>query len=77
MLSPRLLMHLTYDEDLDENSEPSSDALPVTVGGTGRAVDGVSVSGSSVILTLGSAVTSEDTVTVSHDPNEIHELAEL
>ena len=42
---------LTYDEDLDENSEPSSDAFSVTVGGTGRAVDGVSVSGSSVILT--------------------------
>ena len=47
---------LTYDEALDENSEPSSDAFSVTVGGTGRAVDGVSVSGSSVILTLGSAV---------------------
>ena len=57
---------LTYDEDLDENSEPSSDAFSVTAGGTGRAVDGVSVSGSSVILTLGSAVTSEDTVTVSY-----------
>ena len=57
---------LTYDEDLDENSEPSSDAFSVTVGGTGRAVDGVSVSGSSVILTLGSAVTSGATVTVSY-----------
>ena len=57
---------LTYDEDLDENSEPSSDAFSVAVGGTGRAVDGVSVSGSSVILTLGSVVTSEDTVTVSY-----------
>ena len=57
---------LTYDEDLDENSEPSSDAFSVTVGGTGRAVDGVSVSGSSVILTLGSAVASGATVTVSY-----------
>ena len=57
---------LTYDEALDENSEPSPDAFSVTVGGTGRAVDGVSVSGSSVILTLGSAVTPEDTVTVSY-----------
>ena len=57
---------LTYDEDLNENSEPSSDAFSVTVVGTGRAVDWVSVSGSSVILTLGSAVTSEDTVTVSY-----------
>ena len=57
---------LTYDEALDENSEPSSDAFSVTVGGTGRAVDGVSVSGSSVILTLGSAVAVEETVTVSY-----------
>ena len=58
-------MTLTYDKDLDENSEPSSDAFSVTVGGTGRAVDGVSVSGSSVILTLGSAVAAEETVTVT------------
>ena len=57
---------LTYDEALDENSEPSSDAFSVTVVGTGRAVDGVSVSGSSVILTLGSAVASGTTVTVSY-----------
>ena len=57
---------LTYDEALDENSEPSSDAFSVTVGGTGRAVDGVSVSDSSVILTLGSAVASGATVTVSY-----------
>ena len=57
---------LTYDEALDENSEPSSDAFSVTVGGTGRAVDGVSVSGSSVMLTLGSAVASGATVTVSY-----------
>ena len=57
---------LTYDEGLDENSEPSSDAFSVTVGGTGRPVDGVSVSGSSVILTLGSAVTAADTVTLSY-----------
>ena len=57
---------LTYDEDLDENSEPSSDAFSVAVGGTGRTVDGVSVSGSSVILTLGSAVASGATVTVSY-----------
>ena len=61
-----LTLTLTYDEALDENSEPSSDAFSVTVGGTGRAVDGVSVSGSSVILTLGSAVASGATVTVSY-----------
>ncbi len=59
-------MTLTYDKDLDENSEPSPDTFSVTAGGTGRAVDGVSVSGSSVILTLGSAVASGATVTVSY-----------
>ena len=57
---------LTYDEDLDENSEPSSDAFSVTVGGTGRAVDGVSVAGSAVTLTLASAVTAENMVTASY-----------
>ncbi len=60
------ILTLTCDEDLDENSEPSPDAFSVTAGGTGRAVDGVSVSGSSVTLTLASAVTPEDTVTVSY-----------
>ena len=57
---------LTYDEALDEASGLAADAFSVTVGGTGRAVDGVSVSGSSVILTLGSAVASGATVTVSY-----------
>ena len=57
---------LTYDEALDEASGPAADAFSVTVGGTGRAVDGVSVSGCSVILTLGSAVAAADTVTVSY-----------
>ena len=57
---------LIYDEALDEASGLVSDTFSVTVGGTGRAVDGVSVSGSSVILTLGSAVASGATVTVSY-----------
>ena len=57
---------LTYDETLDDNSEPLSDAFSVTVGGTSRAVDGVSVSGDTVTLTLASAVTAADTVTVSY-----------
>ena len=57
---------LTYDEDLDENSEPSSDAFSVTAGGTGRVVDGVSVAGDTVTLTLASKVTAADTVTVSY-----------
>ena len=57
---------LTYDEELNENSEPSPDAFSVAVGGTGRAVDRVSVAGDTVTLTLASAVTAADTVTVSY-----------
>ena len=57
---------LSYDEALDENSEPSSDAFSVTVGGTGRAIDGVSEKADTVTLTLASAVTAEETVTVSY-----------
>ena len=57
---------LTYDEDLDENSEPSSDAFSVTVAGTDRSVNGVSVSGRSVTLTQASAVAPGATVTVSY-----------
>ena len=57
---------LTYDEALDEASGLVADAFSVTVGGLERAIDGVSVSGSSVILTLGSAVASGATVTVSY-----------
>ena len=57
---------LTYDEALDGDSEPETDAFAATVSGDARGVDGVSVDGSSVTLTLASAVTSEDTVTVSY-----------
>ncbi len=57
---------LTYDEALDEASGLAADAFSVAVVGTGRAVDRVSVAGSSVILTLGSAVASGATVTVSY-----------
>ena len=57
---------LTYDEDLDEASGLAADAFSVTVGGTGRAVDEVSVTGDTVTLTLASAVTAADTVTVSY-----------
>ena len=57
---------LTYDEVLDGDSTLATTAFAVTVGGTDRGVDGVSVTGSSVTLTLAFAVTSDDTVTVSY-----------
>ena len=43
---------LTFDEALDEGSEPGAAAFSVTVDGASRAVDAVSVSGSAVTLTL-------------------------
>ena len=57
---------LTYDEALDGDPVPATAAFEVTVGGEGRGVDGVAVSGSRVTLTLASAVAVGDTVTVSY-----------
>ncbi len=57
---------LTFNEALDEDSEPATTAFTVTVGGNVRAVDYVDVTGGAVTLTLASAVTSQDTVTVSY-----------
>ena len=57
---------LTFNEALDENSEPATTAFTVTVSGNVRGVDSVEVTGSAVTLTLASAVTSQDTVTVSY-----------
>ena len=57
---------LAYDEALDEESVPETTAFGVTVGGNGRGVDGVAVSGSAVTLTLASPVAPGDTVAVSY-----------
>ena len=57
---------LTFNEALDGNSAPPTTAFTVTVNGNVRAVDSVDVSGSSVTLMLASAVTPQDTVTVSY-----------
>ena len=60
------VLTLTFSEALDENSEPPATAFTVTVSENVRAVDSVDVSGSAVTLTLASAATSQDTVTVSY-----------
>ena len=57
---------LTFNEALDEDSEPPATVFTLTVSGNVRAVESVDVSGSAVTLTLASAVTSQDTVTVSY-----------
>ena len=61
-----LELALTYDEDLDADSEPAPSAFSVAVDGASRAVTGVSASSTKVLLTLASAVRAGDTVTVSY-----------
>ena len=57
---------LTFEEALDGDSAPATAAFTVTVGGSSRGVESVTVSGNSVTLILASAVTSQDLVVVSY-----------
>ena len=61
---------LTFAEDLDTNSKPVASAFTVSVdSGAGAAPSSVdTISGKTVTLTLASAVTSGQTVTVSYTP---------
>ena len=52
---------LTYGEGLDGGSRPASGDFTVEVGGSGRSVTGVSISGSVVTMTLNPAVEHGDT----------------
>ena len=73
---------LIYNEDLDSSHGPLSGAFSVNVGGAARAVSSVVVTGDHVNLTLASAVTQTDVVTLAYtDPtsgndfNAIQDLA--
>ena len=58
---------LVYDEALDTSSIPAASAYSVVVGmATGAAPTGVGISGARVTLTLPTAATSGDTVTVTY-----------
>ena len=57
---------LTFDEALDETSVPGPAAFTVIVGGEGRPVDAVAVSGSVVTVTLVTAVASGDAVSLGY-----------
>ena len=57
---------LLYDEALDDTSVPAIGDFAVTVAGSARGVTGVAVSGATVVLTLASAVTADQAVTVSY-----------
>ena len=57
---------LTFGEALDEDSKPPASAFAVAVAGSARAVDTAAVSGSVVTLTLTSAVSLGEAVTVGY-----------
>ena len=57
---------LIYHEALDESSVPATTAYSVSVAGTAAAPSNVSIAGSKVTLTLASAASSGDTVTVTY-----------
>ena len=57
---------LTYNEPLDGDSTPATNAFDVRVDGASRTVTNVGVSGSTVTLTLSSAVMAGERVTLSY-----------
>ena len=57
---------ITFDEPLDPGETPDRSAFAATVGDASRGVDTVAVSGSIVTLTLVTAVTTGDEVTVGY-----------
>ena len=59
---------LTFDEPLDEGSQPATGDFEVTVAGNDRSVTQVQVSGNSVTLTLASAVGTGERVRVDYTP---------
>ena len=62
----RTRLVLTYNEVLDDRSAPAVGAFAVRVASVARSVEDVSVEGHAVVLTLASAVTSSDAVTLSY-----------
>ena len=60
---------LNYSEALDAGNPPAASAFTVTAGGAPVAVTGAAVVGNTVALTLGTAVTSGQAVTVTYADN--------
>ena len=61
---------ITYDEDLDTDSNPPTSSFAVRVDGTSVGVTRVGISGMTVSLTLASATYEGQTVTVSYTSSE-------
>ena len=57
---------LTYDEALDGSSRPVTNDYTVNVDGSPVTISSIAVNGSTVTLTLGTAVTSNQAVTVTY-----------
>ena len=78
-----LTITLTYDEDLDSQHKPRTGDFSVTVQGERRDVSTVIVTGQTVVLGLGAAITTRQSVTVTYtdptadvdDTNAIQDLA--
>ncbi|WP_151805298.1 SwmB domain-containing protein, partial [Acinetobacter bereziniae] len=72
---------LTYNKDLDSANLPLINSFAVTADGQIVAVTGVSVNGSTVVLTLGTAVTAGQSVTVGYtDPsvdNDVNAIQDI
>ncbi len=60
------ILTITFSEPLDTGQTPDKSAFAVSVAGSGRGVDTVSLSGSMAILTLATPVASGEAVTVDY-----------
>ena len=70
---------LTFDEDLDPDSEPAITAFRVSVNGTSRLVEAVGIDGDKVRVTLVAAAGPDDSVTVTYtapSENPLRDLSE-
>ena len=68
---------LTYSERLDETSVPTANRFGVTVEGEVRAVDSISVDGTTVTLILASAVTPGQTVRLAYSASDADRIQDL
>uniref|UniRef100_UPI00124FE429 SwmB domain-containing protein n=2 Tax=Acinetobacter bereziniae TaxID=106648 RepID=UPI00124FE429 len=79
--STGLLLTLTYNELLDATHPPVAGDFAVTAGGQVVTVTNVAVVGSTVVLTLGAAVTAGQSVTVGYtDPsvdNDVNAIQDI
>ena len=59
---------ITFDQTLDSTSKPAATAFAVSVGGSARTVSSIALFGKVATLTLATAATHSDVVTVQYTP---------